>query len=519
MKKINFYPLIKKNFYPFLVFLTGAAILVIEVTATRILAPFYGNTIFTVSSVLGIVLMALSLGYYWGGKLADKYPDNKIFFLMIFCGGISVLIMQICIIIFLPFFAYQLSMIVGPLLMAIFLFFIPALLLGTLSPYAIKLHELSNPELGIGTISGTIFFWSTLGSIIGSLGTGFLLIPNFGVQNIILGVAIVLIVLGAAPLFFFWNQKKKILFFLLLISIIFIAVIILSQMFKPANVVYEADGVYEKILIYDGQYQGRPTRFFRQDGSSSAAMFLDNGKPAYKYAQYYTLYHLFDKRINRALVIGGGAYLIPKMLIEDFPDAQVEVVEIEPELFQLSKEYFDLSDDPRLINHVLDGRRFLYESDKSFDYIYSDVFKTFCSIPTHFTTIEFWELLKKKLSPNGIVLANLIGEMNLSENEKSLFWSQVKTIKTVFPNSYFFAIEGKDETKAQNIIFLGVNGDKVINFNDSKVLQSDVYPLADLSDQLLDVSVRNLSSQLILTDDYAPVDNLIAPLIKRMQWS
>ena len=189
---INF---IKKNSLLFVVFLTGACVLIIEIVATRILSPYFGNTIFTVSSVISVVLAALSVGYYIGGKLADKTPSEKVFYSIILSSGLSILFLQLLNLRLLPYLGYKLSLMNGPLITAIILFFIPSFLLGTLSPFAIKLQELNAPDKGIGSIAGEIFFWSTLGSIFGSLATGFIFIPKFGINQIVIATSLVLCVL------------------------------------------------------------------------------------------------------------------------------------------------------------------------------------------------------------------------------------------------------------------------------------------------------------------------------------
>ena len=169
---------IKHNLLSIMVFITGACVLVVEVVATRILSPFYGNTIFTVSSVISVILAALSLGYYVGGRLSDRHPNLRWFFGLITISGVSLLFFHLLGIMLLPFLGKVLSISSGPLISSIFLFFFPAFLLGMLSPYAVKLQSVYFPQQGIGSVSGNIFFWSTLGSIIGSLLTGFVFIPH-----------------------------------------------------------------------------------------------------------------------------------------------------------------------------------------------------------------------------------------------------------------------------------------------------------------------------------------------------
>ncbi|OGC45428.1 hypothetical protein A2V49_03075, partial [candidate division WWE3 bacterium RBG_19FT_COMBO_34_6] len=387
----------KKYSIPVVVFLTGACVLVIEIVATRILSPYYGNTIFTVSSVISIVLAALSFGYYFGGKLADKNPSEKIFYSIILTSGFSIILLHFLMLFLLPLLGFVLSITVGPLVSAILLFFLPSLLLGTLSPFAIKLQRQYFPKKGIGSITGEIFFWSTLGSIFGSLFTGFVLIPRFGINQIILSVAIILILLGLIPLIRLGLSKKKI-FKIILFCIIGIYLMHSISQLEGKNTIYSRDGVYERITIYDGKYDDRLARFFKQDRSSSGAMFLDSDELVYNYTKYYSIYKVFKPDINRALVIGGGAYSIPKALLKDLPNAMIDVSEIEPSLYESAQKYFKLNDTKRLTNYTDDGRRLLHDNANMYDLIFSDVYYSLYSIPAHFTTQEFFELAKSRLN-------------------------------------------------------------------------------------------------------------------------
>ena len=130
---------LKENFLLFIVFITGAAVLVIEVTATRILAPYFGNTLFTISSIIGVVLGALSLGYYLGGILADRHPRLSVFFLLILTAGLFSLLIQPFSETFLPLLGEIFGMKTGPPAASLILFFVPSLLLGMMSPFAINL--------------------------------------------------------------------------------------------------------------------------------------------------------------------------------------------------------------------------------------------------------------------------------------------------------------------------------------------------------------------------------------------
>lgn len=499
---------------PAVVFLTGACVLVIEVVATRILAPYFGNTIFSYSSILGVVLAALSIGYYYGGRLADSRPDARLFYGIIAAGGVAVMLLHILTITLLPILSRQLSITTGPLVSSVVLFLLPAILLGMLSPFAIKLQQAFVPQKGIGSIAGEMFFWSTLGSIAGSLITGFVLVPFFGVDHIILGVGVVLIALGVLPLIALTGKRFRALGVLaILVSIVFaMQVPVMADVItKQDGLVYSKDGLYEKLSIYDGEYQGRPARFFQQDRSNSGAMYLDSDELVYDYTKYYSLYKLFKPDVREALVIGGGVYSVPKVLLSELPEANIDVSEIEPSLHDLSKQYFNVPDTPRLSSYTDDGRRLLDKGGKQYDYIFSDVYYSLYSIPSHFTTEEFFELARQRLNQDGVFIANLIG--NLDRREPSFILSEMRTFQQAFPNSYFFATGSPNSTATQNIMFVGVNGDKRLDLNAAEITGHSDPTIAGLASKHIDPQRFDLTRYPVLTDNYAPVEYLITPLL------
>ena len=494
---------------PGVVFITGACVLVLEVVATRVLAPYFGNTIYTVSSIIGVILAALSFGYYFGGRLADKRPVATWFYGIILISGLTVIGLEAIIIFILPSLGNALSLIYGPLITAVILFFLPAFFLGTLSPYAIKLQHQAFPEEGIGAVSGTIFFWSTFGSIAGSLLTGFVFIPNFGVDKIIIGVGLLLTFVGFWPLL---KQGIKIkYFFLILLALIAAGAELITISFPPNDLIYSRDGVYEKLFIFDREYKGRPTRFFQQDRSNSGAMHLDSDDLVFDYTKYYALYKVFNPDLRQALVIGGGTYSIPKALLKERGIEAVDVAEIEPSLFELGKKYFRLPEDARLKNYVIDGRRWLKQTDKKYDLIFSDVYYSLYSLPVHFTTEEFFKLAKSRLSNSGIFMANLIG--NLDSRPPSLIFSEMKTLQAVFPNSYFFAVRSLELKQTQNIIFVGLNNDHQIDFSDKSIVESQNEIISQAGSKLIDLRQVNFDLYTKLTDNYSPVEYLTAKVL------
>ena len=511
-QKTGLINLLKSKTLLFVVFLTGACVLVLEVVATRILSPYFGNTIFTVSSVIGVVLTALSFGYYFGGKYADKNPNYKSFYSIIILSGFLTILIQIFNNFFLEKIAYNLSFIWGPLIISLILFFVPSFFLGMLSPFAIKLYAKENPKLGIGKLSGEIFFFSTFGSIVGTFLTGFYLIPNLGIDKIVTGVGILLFIIGITGNF--QTLKSKAISFILILFFSLLSVISLIDPYYSPNIVYSKDGVYERLKIEDLFIKGRRARFLRQDVSSSSAAFLnDKNDLVFEYTKYYRLYKLFNENPKKALFIGGGAYVMPSRLVEEVPGVVVDVTEIEPELYDLAKIYFNASSNPRLNNHIMDGRRFLHDSDGGYDIIFSDVYSSIYSIPSHFTTSEYFKLSKEKLSENGIFIANIISDMSRQDN--SLFLSEVKTFQENFPNSYFIAVYDLKMTSSQNVIFLGIKDESIQDGFLVKAKELDDDVLSNLDNHLINIKRFDLSNHPIITDNYSPTEILSSALIKR----
>ncbi len=502
---------LKQKALLFIVFVTGACVLILEVTAIRILSPFFGNTIYSYSSILSVILGALSFGYYFGGKYADTHPVQKSFYGIIMLSGATVFFMELLIITFVPQFAYSLQFTSGPLVVSCILFALPSFLLGTLSPYAIKLQSLANPKEGVGELSGQVFFFSTMGSIAGSLLTGFFLIPNFGVQTIILATGGILLTIGATGYLLYDGDKKK-AYSIVIISLAFISAILSIKDSQASGVAYQTDGVYEKLLVYDTKMRDRGTRILMQDRSASSAIDKENGNLVFEYAQYYSIYKLLRITPQRALFLGAGAYTFPNAILKDSPNAEVDIVDVEPKLYDIAKTYFGLENLPRMHNINDDGRKFLHNTTKSYDYIYSDVYGTVYSIPPHMTTKEYFELVESRLSKNGIVLANIIG--SLDPEVGTFTFSEMRTFLEVFPNSYFFAVNSPNTKEIQNIVFVGVNGDAKLDLGSDALVDAITQTSIPVREHLIDFKSYHLERYNILTDNYAPVEYYTSKLLK-----
>jgi spermidine synthase len=492
------------------------AVLIIEITATRMLAPFFGNSIFTISSVIGIVLAALGLGYYVGGTLADRRPSEAWFFSLIVVAGFSVLLVQLLNAVVLPAIAYRLSLINGPLIVSLLMFFLPAMFLAMLSPYAITLLHARAGRGGVGNASGLVFFWSTLGSIAGSLSTGFILIPSLGIGSIVIGVGSGLVLLGSMGLLLTRKMPAALPAGLVLLGLASGAALRHADAADQPGVIYARDGLYERIVIRNMRHEGRPVRVLWQDQNVSSGLYLDDGSLAIDYTRYFELYRLFTPELRTALAIGGGAYTIPKAILQHAPQAVVDVAEIDPTLHALAVRFFELPEDPRLRNHVIDGRRFLHDANATYDLIFSDAYRSFISMPPQFTTREFFELAKRKLSDNGVLIANYYG--GLGAATRPMLFSVLKTMRAVFPQVYVMATADPASDKLQNFIFIGHNASppgRRADLRRAAAMQFADPMLRNIAARELNPSDASLAPYPLLTDDFAPVEYYAASAIRQ----
>jgi len=489
------------------VFITGAAILIIEIAAFRILAPYFGNTLYSTSSIIGVVLGALSIGYYTGGILADRYPSRSLFFLLILLAGIFSLLIQVLADTVLRLLGYSLDMIIGPAVMSTVLFFVPSAILGMMSPFAIKLLSIDSREMG--RISGSVFFWSTLGSIFGSFAAGFVLIPRLGISTIVISVGLALIAIGGLGSISFL-RKHSIIFLVLTFFIpggIGLSIDVRNAV-SPDNIIYEDDGFYSLIRVQDTKIGDRAARILTLDRDTHGVLLRDDFDSFFTYLDYFPIYKLVNPEAKNFLFIGGGAYVAPRDILLDHANSaiRVEVAEIEPGLLDLARRYFDLPEDSRLTNTVMDGRRFLANrEDGTYDVIFGDAYSSSLSIPSHLVTTEFFNLVRNKLGPHGVFVGNFIG--NPSRGKNLLLASEIKTFRSVFPNSYFFAVTSLKKEGPQNFIFLGIKNDIYqldLNSEDARMRM----PI--LAEKIIDTSIFSFEMAYVFSDDFVPIEYLVA---------
>lgn len=506
------------------VFSTGTAVLILEVLAVRLLSPQFGTSMFVISSVLTVVLAALALGYYWGGRVADRFPSPLPLYTIIAAGGLTIALSFAVAKFIVPFAGAILPITFGPLLLALMLFFVPAFLLGTDSPYVIKLLTgTSSPETA-GATTGTVFFWSTIGSIVGSLSAGFFFIPFVGLEVTLLGVACFLSV-GAALCAWYLGEETTTTTLrtrsVLIVAITTIAITGLTLHTprpdaypKDQRTLYEADHQYGHLRIYEQEFSltRPPARFLKREVNSESAIFQDSFDHPFVYTRFADLFPEFRRSTtSNFLLLGGGAYSIARSILAEHPTITVDVAELEPALFPLAVQYFDLQHLDRLENHVVDARVFVKETPERYDYIFMDTFNSGLFIPAHLTTIEFFSAVRERLSDDGLLMINFIGAEGLSDT--NLLDSFTKTLRTIFPNVRAFSETPALSGRLKNIVFVADATDEEITLENITVpLQLTEAPVP-LSTLEISLQSQDPEAQVIFTDDRSPAEYLVAKQI------
>jgi spermidine synthase len=508
------------------VFVTGTAVLILEILAVRLLSPQFGTSMFVLSSVLTIILAALATGYYWGGRVADRFPHPLPLYTIIATGGLAIALTYTLGKFILPFSGAALPLTVGPLLVALLLFFIPAFLLGTDSPYVIKILTSHDSPGTSGTTTGTVFFWSTIGSIVGSLSAGFFFIPFVGIETTLLGMAGLLAISAtiAATLLTSPQERRTPRFYLLCAVATSTAIIAIAVHHFPdpapypseQRTLYDADHQYGHIRIYEQEFSltRPPARFLKRDVNSESAIFQDSYDHPFVYTRFSDLFpQLHRGTTTNFLLLGGGAYSIARSLLAAHPALHADVVEIEPALFPLATRYFDLQHLDRLTNHVADARVFIQaSSEKKYDYIFMDTFNSGLYIPPHLTTIEFWRALRGRLAADGLLMINFIGATGLSGT--TLTDSFTKTLRTVFPNVRAFSEHPHRDGALKNIVFIADATDRPLDIANVTLPLAPDLPATPLADLELPLVARDPQAQVIFTDDRSAAEYLIATQLR-----
>ena len=491
-----------------LTFASGTIVMALEIATSRILTPVFGSTIYTWGSLIGVILSGLSLGYYLGGRIADDHPNFEKICGIVFCVGLFV--------VGIPFFAssvvdFSLAIMpvsqFTPLLATFLLLMLPSVLLGFVSPYVIKLGTKSLEK--VGNISGNLYSIATVGSIFGTFLTVFVLIPNVTVNQIIFGLGIALI---GSSLIGLKISPKVIALGVLIILIVPWTSLSSNTISHNGTLIYEKETMFSHLDVVEFG----DNRSLYLDGLRHSSMnLLDPLDLVIDYTEYFHLGMIFNPTAKDILFVGGGGFSGPKNFLALYPDTKIDVIEIDPDVIDVAKTYFNLESNPRLQVFNDDARKHLSMFDKKYDVIILDAYAT-NYVPYHLITHEFYQLLEKRLETNGVIVSNLLG--SIEGNNSPLVRSIYKTLQETFPVAYVFPTEEKP-TNLQNIMVVSSN--QPYEFDRLLLLEkSKNSPVDYLSDELSKqqhfyTGIIETSDVPFLTDQFNPSEVLLNPVTKK----
>jgi len=489
-------------FLEIIVFLCGAVVMIFEIVGSRVLGPYLGTSIFIWTSLIGIILGSLSLGYWIGGRLADKRPSFSMLAWIILASalmiGFTTLVKE--------FFLFNLPKVIEGLkwqsvVASIFLFAPASVLLGMVSPYAVRLKIKALQTSG--TTVGNLYAISTMGSIAGTFAAGFYLIPALGTTNILLTITLLLAILSI--ILFITEKRTSISTFPFVL--LAITGYNLYTFNTSAKAYVDQDTQYNRVWVYDAtdQETGKSIKFMRINNESSSAMFFDSDELVFPYTRAYRLAEHFTPEFKSILILGGAGYSFPKYCLQRYSEARVDVVEIDPELTELAREYFNLKDDPRLIIYHEDARTFLNRGEGKYDVIIGDAYKSLYTIPWHLTTVESAIKAYDMLNDGGCMLQNVIA--SIRGDASAFLQAELATYRTVFPYVFVIAVTNpNDLSGVQSIMMVAVKSDQVPSFENP-----DRELAILLKGEVTEYVARDLP---VLTDEFAPVDYYTNKAIK-----
>ncbi len=483
---------------PIVVFASGAIVMVLELVGSRLLAPFFGNSLFVWTSLIGVMLAFMALGGYVGGRLADRRLSTTVLFWILLGASASISVVALAERALLSALAEGPNLRVAAVLSAAILFAVPSMLLGAVSPYCtrLRLHALADS----GATVGSLYALSTFGSIVGTFAAGFWLIATVGSHELISWLAagvLALSLLVATPL-----AARRIA------ALAGGLALVLLAMFASSGYDGSFDTQYDRYFIgmtRETETDRAIVTLARDDYSIESATYVDTGEPyLLDYYGYYDLALASVPTVRRTLLIGGGAFSYPRHQLQVRPDSTAGVVEIDPDLVEVARSTFSLTADPRLEVIVEDGRTYLNRSDETYDAILIDAFKSASSIPYQLTTIESMRHCYRLLDDRGVLAMNIVASPTGPGSR--FLWAEVRTLEAVFPQVEVFAVY--DSQRPDEIQNMAVIASK----------NSSVDLLERLAKISPDLTARRVEAPgeetglPIITDDFAPVDQYLMDL-------
>ncbi len=476
-----------------LVFVVGTGSLGAEIAVARLMAPFFGASTIVWANTIGVVLVALSVGYWYGGRLADRNPSVAGLAKMVLIAAVLLAVVPFVAQPFLDVSVAALDSIsagafVGSLLAVLALVAVPVMLLGAASPYALRL---AIPDVEhSGRIAGRLYATSTAGSLVGTMASALLLIPLVGTQRTFLIFALLIALAAVAGLGLRFTPVPA------LVALALALPVGIVKGSDDGEVIYEAETEHQYARVIeepDGDRllelnEGQAIHSMLRPGSYLTGRYWD-GLIVLPFAA-------LDREPERVAILGNAAGTAARMYGHYFPAARIDGVEIDGELTEIGRRFFDLSG-PDLHTYTADARPWLRQSDGDYDVIVVDAYRQ-PYIPFYLATEEFFELVRDRLAPGGVVVVN-VGH---PEGNDDLETALGRTLAAAFPTVL------RDPVEDANTLLLGSEA--------PASMEQLLAAVGTLPEDLRNLAVASsarvgprLAGGDVWTDDNAPVEWVI----------
>ena len=407
------------------VFTGGAGTLATEIAASRLLAPYFGSSTIVWANIIGLILVYLSVGYWLGGKVADRRPEARLLGAMVLVAAIVVAVTPfvsrpILDLALRGLDAVSVGAVVGSFFAALALFAVPVTLLGAVSPFAIRLALENVGEAG--SVAGRLYALSTVGSIVGTFLSAIVTIPLLGTQRTMIGSAALLALAAALLLGARWQLATAAVAALLVVP---------AGTIKPTpGLLFESESTYQYVQVVERADGSRALRL--NEGVAVHSLWReDSVLTGGVWDAFLVVPPLPRRPVERALVIGSAGGTILRAYAEFYPRIAIDGVEIDPEVSEAGRRFLGLGENRRLDVITADGRPFLELTDERYDLIVVDAYKQ-PYIPFYLATEEFFALARERLNPGGVLALNVAavpGDRKLSEAIGS-------TVLAAFPQAW-----------------------------------------------------------------------------------
>ncbi len=489
-------------------FVSGMSVMAIEMTASRLVAPYFGTSLFVWANVIGMIMAALAVGYWFGGKLAERLPNIKTLLWLLCAAALLAGLIPFAVAPFSHLVISQLVVASGALLIALgsflvllLLFAAPIMLMGMTSPFLIKLLTEAGPStrsrsLGAGETAGGVFALSTVGSLVGTFAPAFYFVPTIGTRATVLLFAGILLV---TVLFGFLGRRA------IVAAVVFLLVPWAAQLPVRASeqALAEAESPYQYIQILESH--GARLLRFNEGMADQSEEYPDTPYTGRYWDTIYPLPNLTKAEKPRVLILGLATGTIARGIIQTRPPGSVHVtgVEIDAKVVEFGRRFFSLDKLPadQLDIVIEDARTFLQRTDQKYDMILVDAYANQLYIPPHMASQEFFTLAKSRLNPGGILVANV----NTPLVTSPLLTSIVKTMKTVYPH-----VDISHVPQSWNRIIIA--SDQEIDWEGARSrLPEELWQIyANVMNERADI---DSSTGILLTDDRAPVELMTDAMI------